>query len=126
MNKEFYEELKNLPCDYGMGPREILVVLKAYAQYKADEMSRKPPQDVGCVGSTWVLPPSLNRFGEEDVIIPDSFSGCNGKNGSPNFWVKRPDSDEWKLTPEAVAFVDAYPKLYAAAEDVLSVIGHPF
>lgn len=122
MHEEFYAEHKRLPCNYGMGIREMLVLLKAYAQYKADELSSVLPQDRGWIKSPRAVASCFNRFGEGDVIIPTSFPRCSA---TPNFWENKQGTNEWRLTKDAIAFVDQNKKLYEAAKGMLKAVMDP-
>lgn len=126
MQKKFIEEFDHLDNKYGMGVREMLVLLKAYAQYKADAASGVPLQNRGWIRSPRALLPIFNRFGCEDVVIPTSYPGCVVKAGTPCFWENKAGTNEWRLTEEAIRFVDQNHNLFECAEHLLKVVVEPF
>ena len=116
---EYFTAYNAVVNKHGIGEREMLVLLKAYAQYKADEGQEKPEDECGWMNAEYDIVPSFNRFGEGRIYIPDSFVGAK------NFW--EPDSDKahWRLSAAGLNFVDDNPDLFDAAMSVLeAVVNH--
>ena len=104
---------------HGIGRREMLVLLNAYAQYKADEGSDKSVDERGWMNDVYDILPSFNRFGEEQVHIPGSFDGAE------DFWESDSDTKHWRLSAEGLKFVEDNPDLLDAAMPVLvAVVNH--
>ena len=97
----------------------MLVLLKAYAQYKADEGLGKSVDERGWMNDVYDILSCFNHFGEESIYIPDSFEGAE------DFW--EPDSDKahWRLSAAGLKFVYDNPHLLEAAMSVLvAVVNH--
>lgn len=117
--QEYFKAYDAVAYKHGIGIREMLVLLKAYAQYKADEGLGRSVDERGWMNDVYDILSCLNRFGEGSVYIPDSFVSAK------DFW--EPDSDKahWRLSAAGLKFVNDNPDLIDAAMSVLvAVVNH--
>lgn len=110
---EYFMAYNAVADKHGIGEREMLVLLKAYAQYKADEGQEKPENECGWMNAEYDIVPSFNRFGEGRIYIPDSFYGAK------DFWETDASQKHWRLSPGGLKFVADNQGLYDASTVVL-------
>lgn len=114
--QEYIKAYNSIANKRGIGIREMLVLLKAYARYKADEELGKPENECGWMSETYDILPCFNRFGEELIYIPDSFAGAE------EFWESDSNNKHWRLSESGLMFVDDNQKLYDAFVGVSSTV----
>lgn len=106
--QEYFKAYDAVSEKYDIGVREMLVLLKAYAQYKADEGQGKPINDRGWMNDVYDILPCFNRFGRGLINIPDSLGRAE------EFWEPNNDNAHWRLSKKGLAFVDENPELFDA------------
>lgn len=117
--QEYFKAYDAVADKHDIGIREMLVLLKAYAQYKADERLGKSGDERGWMNDAYDILPSFNRFGDESIYIPDSFAGVE------DFWESDSDKTHWRLSAAGLKFVDDNPHLLDVAMSVLvAVVNH--
>lgn len=74
---EFYKAYDAVLDKHGNGVSEKQVLLKAYAQYKADEGLKRDLECCGWMNESYDILSCFNWFGKERIYIPDSFGGAS-------------------------------------------------
>lgn len=113
---EFYKAYDAVVDKHNIGVREMLVLLKAYVQYKADEGSGKLEDRCGWMKEAYDILPCFNRFGEGCIFIPDSFGEASV------FWESDVSRSYWRLAKEGLVFVEENQNLYEAFMSVAKVV----
>ena len=113
---EYFTAYDAVVNKHGIGEREMLVLLKAYAQYKADEGLGKAEGMRGWINESYGILPYFNRFGEERIYIPDSFGGAE------EFWESDDSKIHWRLSEEGLKFVEDNTALFDAAKPLFVAV----
>lgn len=113
---EYFKAYNAVANKHGIGEREMLVLLKAYAQYKDDEGLGKSEDMCGWISGAYDILPRFNCFGEGRIYIPDSFQDAKG------FWEQDLDNTHWRLSAEGRKFVEDDINLFDAAVPLLVAV----
>lgn len=114
--QEFYKAYNTVENKHDIGVREMLVLLKAYAQYKADEGLGKSVEKRGWMNVEYDIAPIFNRFGNGHVFIPSSYGGAE------NFWEPYSGGVCWRLSKDGLMYVEENEKLYEAFTNVAKAV----
>lgn len=106
---EYFSAYNAVANKHGIGEREMLVLLKAYARYKADEGLGKSEDMRGWMNEAYDILPRFNCFGEGRIYIPDSFKGAK------EFWESDSTQIHWRLSVEGLRFAEDNTDLFDAA-----------
>ena len=116
IQQEYLEAYDAVADTHGIGIREMLVLLKAYAQYKADEGLGKSVDERGWMNDVYDILPCFNRFGNGSVCIPGSFKNAE------DFWETDASQKHWRLSSAGLKFVADNQGLYDASTVVLHAV----
>ena len=114
--QEFYKAYDAVVDKHGIGIREMIVLLKAYAQYKVDEGLGKSVDKRGWMNVAYDIAPIFNRFGNGRVFIPSSYGGAE------NFWESYSGGGYWRLSTDGLMYVEENEKLYEAFTNVAKAV----